>query len=70
MKKEKIRMMCEGGIMVALSFLLSFIKVLDMPFGGSVTACSMVPIILIAYRYANKLPWALMCSFLFSHCSF
>lgn len=58
--------MCEGGIMVALSFLLSFIKVLDMPFGGSVTACSMVPIILIAYRYANKLPWALMCSFLFS----
>lgn len=66
MNKEKIKMMTEGGIMVALAFILSFIKVIDMPFGGSITACSMVPIILIAYRYAKKISWGILIAFLYS----
>jgi len=66
MNKEKLRMMTEGGIMVALAFILSFIKVVDMPFGGSITACSMVPIILIAYRYAKKISWGILIAFLYS----
>ncbi|MBQ7090032.1 MAG: energy-coupled thiamine transporter ThiT, partial [Clostridia bacterium] len=66
MNKQKLRMMTEGGIMVALAFILSFIKVVDMPFGGSITACSMVPIILIAYRYAKKISWGILIAFLYS----
>ena len=65
MKKEQIRMLTESGVMVALAFILNFIKVIDMPFGGSVTAFSMVPVIIIAYRYAKNLSWDLLTAFLF-----
>ena len=51
MKKSNVVWMCESAVMIALSTVLSFVKVVDMPFGGSVTAASMVPVILIAYRY-------------------
>ena len=36
-------------------------KIVDMPFGGSVTACSMLPILIIAYRYGTK--WGLFTAF-------
>lgn len=44
--------------MVALAFVLSMLKVIDMPFGGSVTAFSMLPIAVIAYRYGTA--WGLL----------
>lgn len=47
--------------MLALGFILSMLKIIDMPFGGSVTAFSMVPIILIAYRYGTA--WGLLSGF-------
>lgn len=37
--------------MLAFATVLSIIKLVDLPYGGSVTVCSMLPIILIAYRY-------------------
>lgn len=51
MKKTSVVWICESAVMIALSTVLSLIKVVDMPFGGSVTAASMVPVILVAYRY-------------------
>ncbi len=42
MKTKTITM---GGITAALALVLSFIKLFDMPYGGSVTAASMVPVI-------------------------
>lgn len=36
--------------MVALATVLSLIKVIDMPYGGSVTLASMLPIIILSYR--------------------
>lgn len=38
-----------GGMCMALSFVLSYIKLFEMPQGGSVTAASMLPILLFAF---------------------
>lgn len=38
-----------GGMCVALSFILSYIKLFEMPQGGSITLVSMLPVILFAF---------------------
>lgn len=58
--KKSLRL-TETAVMLALGFILSMLKIMDMPFGGSVTAFSMVPIILIAYRH--KTAWGLTAGF-------
>ena len=40
--------------MVALSFCLSYIKLWDMPTGGSVTLVSLLPVMLFAFIYGTK----------------
>ena len=47
--KKKILFMTECAVMVALAVLCSFIKVWEMPQGGSV-ALTMVPILVVSYR--------------------
>lgn len=54
MKNNYVMWMCESAIMIAAATVLSFIAVIKMPFGGSVTALSMVPILLVAFRYGVK----------------
>lgn len=58
--KKSLRL-TETAIMIALGFILSMLKIIDMPFGGSVTAFSMLPVILIAYRYGTA--WGLLSGF-------
>lgn len=58
--KKSLRL-TETAIMLALGFILSMLTILKMPFGGSVTAFSMVPVILIAYRYGTA--WGLLSGF-------
>lgn len=48
----------ESAIMLAFAAVLSVIKIVDMPYGGSVTACSMLPLLIIAYRYGTR--WGLV----------
>ncbi len=43
-----------AGICVSLSFGLSFIKLWEMPYGGSVTLVSMLPIMIYSYTYGMK----------------
>ncbi len=43
-----------AGICVALSFVLSYIKLWKMPQGGSVTLVSMLPIMIFAYVHGTK----------------
>ena len=50
---KKVLMLCESAIMVALATVLSLVKI-EWPFGGSITICSMLPIVLIGYRYNVK----------------
>ena len=47
----------ESAIMIAFAVILSQIQLVNMPFGGTVTAFSQLPIIIIAYRYGVK--WGL-----------
>jgi len=56
--KNKISCLVECAIMVALACVLSFISFSKLPYGGSVTACSMLPIVIAGYRNGPK--WGLM----------
>ena len=44
-----------SAVAVALGFVTSYIKVIHMPWGGSVTLCSMLFITLIGYWYGPKI---------------
>lgn len=50
-KRSKTLMLAEGGMMIALAALLSYVKIYQAPNGGSVTAGSMIPILLFAVRW-------------------
>lgn len=60
----KTKRLVESALMIALSTILSFIIIFRLPFGGSITACCMLPVILAAYRYGTK--WGLVTAFAFS----
>ncbi len=45
------KMLALGAVCMALSSVLSMVKLFDMPQGGSVTAASMLPLMLFAYVY-------------------
>ena len=51
MRKMNVRALTECSVMIALSVVLGFIKVAEMPYGGSVTLASMFPIVIVAYRH-------------------
>lgn len=44
-------MLVESGMAIALAVILHLIKIYQMPFGGAVTAGSMIPLLLIALRW-------------------
>lgn len=65
MEKTKTSVkLTECAIMIAMAFILSFISIIRMPFGGAVTAASMLPIIIAAYRHGLK--WGLLTGFTYS----
>lgn len=47
---KKTKILVEGAVMVALATVLSFIRVFKLPWGGSVTLLSMLPIVLFSIR--------------------
>ena len=51
MRNKKVLILVECACMVALAFALSWVKLWKMPLGGSVTLCSMLPILFIAVKY-------------------
>ncbi len=51
MKITKTQALVESAILIAIATMLSLIKIVDLPYGGSVTIASMLPIIIIAYRH-------------------
>ena len=58
----RVRALCEGAIFVALAFVLSFVKLFELPNGGSLTP-AMFPILLYALRWG--LPQGLISGFVF-----
>ena len=60
---SKTRMLTEAAIMLALATVLSIVKILELPYGGSVTVACMLPIIVIAYRHGVR--YGLLVAFVF-----
>lgn len=50
-KKKQILRIAESAVMLGLATALSVVIFFQMPAGGSVTVFSMLPILIIAYRY-------------------
>lgn len=47
------RMLVTAAVCIAMSFLLSYIRLFKMPTGGSVTAFSMLPLMVFAWLYGT-----------------
>lgn len=63
MKKSTLRLV-ESALMVALAIVLNEFTVFKLPYGGSVTFCSQLPIIILSYRYGVK--WGMFSGFVTS----
>ena len=61
---KKTNLLAEGAAMVALATVLSFIRIIKMPWGGSVTLLSMLPITI--YSIKNGVKNGLVVSFVFA----
>ncbi|MBR3737856.1 MAG: energy-coupled thiamine transporter ThiT [Eubacterium sp.] len=59
---SKTKRLTTTGVLIALGTILSFIKVYELPYGGSITLASMVPIIIIGYKYGVK--WGIFSGFI------
>lgn len=61
---NRTKRLCVTAMMLALGAVLSMFKVLQMPFGGSVTFLSMLPVAMLSVEYG--IGWGLSSSFVFS----
>jgi len=56
MKRIPVTVLAECALMLAVATILSFITVYQMPYGGTITLCSMVPLLYVSFHYPIK--WA------------
>ena len=61
---NRTRALVECAVLVALGTILSLIKLYEMPWGGSVTAASMLPLVIIGYRHGIR--WGILSSVIYS----
>ena len=62
--RKHIRTMCECAILLALAIVLSYVKIIQLPFDGSITLLSMLPICIISIRHG--LAWGVGTAFCYS----
>lgn len=60
-QQPKLLRLVESALMLAVATVLSLVKLLDLPYGGSITVCSALPILLVAYRHGTG--WGLLTGF-------
>ncbi len=63
-KRERVRALTESAVMIAFATILSLLKLYELPWGGSVTLASMLPLVMIGYRHGLK--WGLLSSLVYS----
>ena len=63
MKSKSALRLTEAAVMIALATVLSMVKLADFPYGGSITAASLFPIAVIAYRHGT--PMGLSCGLVY-----
>ena len=51
--RTRTKTLVEAALLVALATALSLFKLADLPYGGSVTLASMLPILLLSYRHGT-----------------
>ncbi len=61
---QTVRALVESAMMVSLATVLSIFKLVDMPYGGSVTIASALPLVILAYRLG--VGWGIGAGFVFS----
>lgn len=59
--RRRILRLTESAVMLALATVLSLVKLIQLPYDGSVTVASAVPLLLVAYRYGCT--WGLFTGF-------
>lgn len=59
MKYKYTLRLVTSGIFIALATVLSLIVIFKLPYGGSITLLSMLPIMVLGYMYGIK--WGLLC---------
>ena len=64
MKSTRIRALCESAILLSLAVVLSYVKIFTLPFDGSITLFSMLPICLVSIKYGVK--WGLGTAFCYA----
>lgn len=64
MKNTKTKILVEAAIMIALATVLCYIRIIKLPWGGSVTLLSMLPIIIFSIKHGAK--QGMFASFVFS----
>jgi len=62
--KQRLRALVETSLLVAIGFVLSYITPFRLPWGGSVTPLSMLPILMIGIRHGIK--WGLAGGFVYA----
>lgn len=68
MQNKKVLVLVECALMLGLAVALSFVRIWQMPLGGSVTLLSMLPIVLLSIKYGTKV--GLPVAFLFAATQF
>ena len=63
MLNAKTKALVESAILVAIGTVLSLFKIAELPYGGSVTIASMLPVAIISYRHGLK--WGLGSAFVY-----
>ena len=58
---SKTKRLIESAILLAIATVLSELALVKLPYGGSITLASMLPVLLIAYRYGTL--WGVACGF-------
>lgn len=51
MRNNNLKALVYGALCLALSFALSYVKLFEMPMGGSITLCSMLPLCMYAWMF-------------------
>lgn len=64
MQNKKTLALVESAVMIALATVLSILKIAELPYGGSITLASMLPIAIIAYRRGTD--WGISAALVFS----
>ncbi|MBC8569734.1 energy-coupled thiamine transporter ThiT [Zongyangia hominis] len=61
MGQFRTRRMVESALFIAMTAVLYIIKIFQLPYGGAVTLVSMLPLLILSYRYGVK--WGMFSGF-------